>query len=145
MFFFFSLSLSLFFFFFFFFLVFLGLPPQHIDVPRLGDELELQLLGYATATAIPGPSQVCGLYHSSQQSQILNPLSKARDRTRIFMDTYQVYNPPSRNRNSLHSPVGDGLPFLQVEEKEVWLLTLLGFCFYSIRSEKKMTFPSVCV
>ena len=40
----FSLSLSLFFFFFF-----LGPHPWHMEVPRLGVELELQLLAYATA------------------------------------------------------------------------------------------------
>ena len=35
--------------FFFFFLVLLGLHPQHMEVPRLRVELELQLLAYATA------------------------------------------------------------------------------------------------
>ena len=34
---------------------------------------------------------VCDLHHSSQQCQILNPLSKARDRTCILMDTSQVH------------------------------------------------------
>ena len=38
---------SLFFFFFFVFLPFLGLLPQHMEVPRLGVESELQLLAYA--------------------------------------------------------------------------------------------------
>ena len=48
------------------------------EVPRLGVELELQLLAYTTA--MPDLSRVCNLYHSSRQDrQILNPLSKARD------------------------------------------------------------------
>ena len=41
-----------------------------------------------------------GLHHSSQQCQILNPLSKARDQTHIFMVTSRVLNPLSHNRNS---------------------------------------------
>jgi len=36
-----------------------------------------------------------------QQCQILNPLSEARDQTRILMDTSQVRNPLSHNGNSL--------------------------------------------
>ena len=39
----------LFFFFLFVFLPFLGPLPQHMEVPRLGVELELQLPAYATA------------------------------------------------------------------------------------------------
>ena len=52
-----------------------------MEVPRLGVELELQLLAYATATATQDPNHVCDLHHSSQQHRILNPLSEARDRT----------------------------------------------------------------
>ena len=33
------------------------------------------------------------LHHSSQQYWILNPLSKARDGTRVLMDTSQAFNP----------------------------------------------------
>ena len=35
--------------------VFLGLQPWHMEVPRLGVKLELELLAYATVTAIPDP------------------------------------------------------------------------------------------
>ena len=52
-----------------------------MEVPRLGAELELQLLAYVTVTAISDLSHVCDLHHSSGQHQIFNPLSKARDRT----------------------------------------------------------------
>ena len=69
------------------YIVFLGLYPQHIEVSRLRDELELQLMAYTTATATRDPSYICDLHHSSWQRWILNPLSKARDRTHILMDT----------------------------------------------------------
>ena len=65
--------------FFFGLFVFLGMYLQHMELPRLGVELELQLLDYATAT--PDPSGVCNLHHSSWQYQILNPLSEVRDQT----------------------------------------------------------------
>ena len=52
-----------------------------MEVPRLRVELELKLLAYATATAMPDLSHVCDLHHSSRQRQILNPLSEARDPT----------------------------------------------------------------
>jgi len=45
---------------------------------------------YARATATPGPSCVCDLHHSSQQYQILNPLSQARDWTHVLLDTSWV-------------------------------------------------------
>ena len=45
----------------------------------------LQLQAYATATAMQDPSCVFNLHHSSQQHQIPNLLSKARDRTCNFM------------------------------------------------------------
>ena len=65
-----------------------------MEVPRLGVESELQLLAYATATAMPDASCVFNLHHSSRQRQILNPLSEARDRTRILMDTRQIHYSP---------------------------------------------------
>ena len=74
----------------------------------LGVESELQLPAYTTATATQGPSCVWDLYHSSWQWQILNPLSKARDWTRIFIDTNQVLNPLSYKGNSplyLNTPI----------------------------------------
>ena len=69
-----------------------------MEVPRLRVQLEPQLPAYTTATglhqshsnarsklATPDPSCVCDLHHSSQQRQILNPLGRARDRTRNLM------------------------------------------------------------
>ena len=49
---------------------------------------------------MPDSNRVCSLHHSSQQRQILNVLSRARDRTRVFMDTSQVLNPLSHSGNS---------------------------------------------
>ena len=66
--------------------VFLGLHLQHIEVPRLGVELELHLPACTTATAAPDTSGICNLHHSSWQCQILNSLSEARDQTHILMD-----------------------------------------------------------
>ena len=74
----------------FFFFVFLGLHLQHMEVPRLGIKLELQLLAYTTATAMWDPSHVFNLHHSSQQCRILNPLSRARDQTHVLINTSQV-------------------------------------------------------
>ena len=70
---------------------FLGPHPRHLEVPRLGVELELQLPVYVTATATQDPSCICDLHHSSWQHQILNPLSKARDWIRIFMGASQIH------------------------------------------------------
>ena len=72
------------------FLVFLGLHSRHMEVPRLGVQQELQQLAHAGAIATQGPSCICDLHHSSQQLQILNPLSESRDRTRVLMDASQI-------------------------------------------------------
>ena len=59
----------------FLFVCFLGLHLRHMEVPRPGAESEL--LAYITATAMPDPSCICDLLHSSWQCWILNPLSEA--------------------------------------------------------------------
>ena len=82
---------------------FLGVHLQHMEVPRLEVESELQLLACATATATPDASRICDLHHSSWQQQILNPLSEARDRTHIPVDTSWVCNSLKHNGNSLCS------------------------------------------
>jgi len=72
-----------------------------MEVPRLGGQLELQLPAYSTAIATPDLSFVCELQHSSQQCQVLNPLSEARDWTCILMDTRWILNPLSHDGNFL--------------------------------------------
>ena len=71
-----------------------------MEVPRLGANLELQLLAYARATATRDPSLVCDLHQSSRQRQILNPLGKARDQTRNLMVPSQIHQPLSHDGNS---------------------------------------------
>ena len=56
-----------------------------MEVPKLG------VIAYATATAMPDLSCICDLHHSSWQRQVLNPLSEARDQTRILMDIGQIH------------------------------------------------------
>ena len=68
------------------FFFFLGPHSQHMEFPRLGVKSELQLLVYATATAMQDPSCICDLHHSSKQWRILDPLNEARARTLIFVD-----------------------------------------------------------
>ena len=62
-----------------------------MEVLRLGVELELQLLVYASATATPDPSRFWDQYHSSRQHQILNPLNRARDQNYLLMEASQVH------------------------------------------------------
>ena len=62
-----------------------------MEVPWLGVHLELQLPAYTTATAMQNPPFVCSLHHSSQQHQILNPLSEAMDQTHNLMVPSQIH------------------------------------------------------
>ena len=75
---------------FYFIFVFLGLHLQHMEVPRLGVESELQVPAYATPTETQDPSRIWDLHHSSPLWRILNPLNKARVCTCILMDTSHV-------------------------------------------------------
>ena len=59
---------------------FLGPHLQHMEVPRQGDESELQLQAYTTATATQDPSHVCDLQlraipdpYPTEQGQGLKP------------------------------------------------------------------------
>ena len=71
-----------------------------MEVPRLGVESGLQLPAYATATATQDLSRICDIHHSSRHCWILNPLSQARDLTRILVDSSQVLNLLIQNRKS---------------------------------------------
>ena len=89
--------------------IYLFMYPWHMEVPRLGVQLQLQLPAYVTATATPDLSCVCDLHHKSQQYQILNQLRVARDRTCVLMDT---------------SWVATGTPLLPI-----FKLNCVSFCF----------------
>ena len=54
---------------------------------RLEVESELHLPAYTTAIATTDLSLICNLCHNLWQHWILNPVSKARDQTRIPVDT----------------------------------------------------------
>jgi len=70
--------LSFFFFFLSFFCLFRAPPMAHGGC-KARDRIGAVAAGLPTATAMPDPSHICDLHHSSWQCQILNPLSKARD------------------------------------------------------------------
>ena len=57
--------------------------------------------GLCPATVMWDPSHIWDLHHSLRQCRILNPLSKARDWTRILIDTSRILKPLSHNGNSL--------------------------------------------
>ena len=69
---------------------FLGLHPWHMQVPRLGVKLELQLLVCTTVTATRDLSRICELHHSSWQCRIVNPLSEARNQSRNLTVPSQI-------------------------------------------------------
>ena len=62
--------------FFVFCFLFLGLHLQHMEVPRLGIDLELELQAYIRATAMRDPIHVWELHWQLGQHGILNPLSE---------------------------------------------------------------------
>ena len=85
-----------------------------MEVPGPGVKLEPQLLAYIRATAMPDPSHICDLHHSSWQCQILNPLSEARDRICVLVDISQVLNPLSHSGNFLSLPFNCSLVCLSL-------------------------------
>ena len=51
---------------FHFFFLFLWPRLRHMEVPRSGIKLELQLLAYTTATVTPDPSRACATYTAAR-------------------------------------------------------------------------------
>ena len=76
-----------FFFFFFFFFAFFRTAPAAYGSSQARGRIRAAAATYATATAMQNPSLMCNLHHSSPQCQIPDPLSKARGRSPILMDT----------------------------------------------------------
>ena len=81
----------------------------HMEVPRLG--IECWSCNCHLPHSNAGSKLCLRPIHSSQQYQILKPLSEARDQTHILMDTSQVCNLLSHNGNSLKN----------------WILNLIAF------------------
>ena len=81
---------------------------------------------YTTTTATRDPSRIWELCHSLWQCQILNPLSEARDPTRILMDTSWIPNPWNHNRNSRARSLCDMLS----EQDSSLSRCMLEFFFY---------------
>ena len=96
---------------FFFFFFFLGPHLQHMDIPGLGVELELHLQAYSTVTVKQDPSRICDLCRSLRQRHIFNPLSEARDRTRILQTLCRILKHLSHNGNSSPEPYDGTLPW----------------------------------
>ena len=84
--------------------VLLGPHPRHMEVPRPEgsnwNPSQSCLPASTTAPAMQDLSRVCELHHSSWQGQILNPLSKARNRTHVLMAARQVRQPLSHDGNT---------------------------------------------
>ena len=94
--------------------------PRHMKLPRVGVQSELPLPAYATATL--DLIHVCNLHHSSWQRQIVNPLSEARDWTRVLMYTSQIYFCWATTETpGIH--IFDILHLLQNSQKEIKALT----------------------
>ena len=92
-----SFLLSFFFFFFSFFNLFFNLLFRAVPA-AYGNSQARGQIGAAAASlryshSNTGSKRICDLHHSSQQCQILKPLSEARDRTWVPMDTCRIHFP----------------------------------------------------
>ena len=75
----------------YFFFFFLRATPEAYGGSQARGQIGAVATSLATATAVPDPSCICDLHQSSQKRWILNPLSEARDRTCVLMDTSQTH------------------------------------------------------
>ena len=64
-----------------------------MEIPGLGVESEPQQWAYTTGMAMSDPHSICDLRHSLRQCQILNPLSEARNRTCVLVETILCHYP----------------------------------------------------
>ena len=63
-------------------------------------------IAYTTSTATRDLNCICNLHHGSEQGQIPNPLSEARDRTLILMDTSWTHFTASQQEFQGHLLIG---------------------------------------
>ena len=73
--------------------VFLGPHLQRMEFRRLGSRIGAAAVSLCHSHSNTRLSHIFNLCHSSQQHQILNSLTKERDRTCILIDTSWVLNP----------------------------------------------------
>ena len=85
---------------FLFFFCFLGSNLRHMEVPGLEGLIRAVAVGLSHSHSNPGFEPLMHLHHSSRQCWILNPLSKARDRTRNLMVPSWIRQPLSHDGNS---------------------------------------------
>ena len=77
-------------FYFYLFFVFLGPHLWHMEVPEPRGRIGAAAASLHHATATPDQRHICDLCCRSQQHQIFNLLSEARDWTHVLMDTSWV-------------------------------------------------------
>ena len=65
--------------------------PTAYGGPQARGQIGAAASAYATTTATPDLSRICNLHHSLRQCWILNPLSEARDGTRVLTDASQIH------------------------------------------------------
>ena len=94
-------TIYLFLFFFFTFIVFRASCAAYGSSQARGQIGAIAASPHHSHSKTSYPSHICNLHYSSQKCRIFNTLSKARDRTRILMDTSWVHNPTIHNRISL--------------------------------------------
>lgn len=82
--------------FFIYLFLFLWLHLQHMEVPRVVGESEVQLPAYTTDTAKPDPSHIFNLCPSLCQLQILIPLSEVRVQTLTDTMSGSYHSGPQR-------------------------------------------------
>ena len=84
-----------------FFSFFLQLHLQHVEVPRLGVNMELQLPAYTTATATPDLSHICHLHHSYRNARSLTQWARPGIEPTSSLILCWVLNHLSHNGNSI--------------------------------------------
>ena len=89
----FPLCLSSFILFYLFLPFFFRATPEAFGSSQARGQIGTIAAGLPHSPSNQDPSRVCNLQHSSQKCRILNPLSKVRDRTHIFMDTSWICFP----------------------------------------------------
>ena len=91
---------------FFVFLFFLfRAAPEAYGSSQAKGQIRAVAAAYTAATATPDLNHVCNLRHGSQQRWILNPLSKARDRTCTLMGSSWALTLLSHNGISIYHVV----------------------------------------